>query len=223
MSTESRVLQFGIKELVTLVVPVLVAISTFYIIGYWGLFEVNALEFVSFTDVAKLAVYPLAATAFFGFCAYLFDNTIERATRKHRPPSSPDSRPMGAVHRNVTIFISLAAMAGSYLVFPQPTKWMFIAAASFVLMLPLAWEEPVVAAIPNRFLRYLVVISPVPFILLAFYTGRSHAVDVLVGNAPRVVDVNRSKLAGISVFNSVAYLGMLGDTHFFYELESDFN
>lgn len=214
-------ISLGIKEAFAVALPLFVAIGTCYVIGYWSLFQVNALEYVSLTDVAKLAIYPLAATTFFLLSFYLLDDTLERSTQKWRPERKPDARPNGAIHRNSTIIISLAAMAVSYLFLPQPTNWMLIAGMSFVLMLPIAWEDRVVRAIPDRLTRYVAVILPIPCMLIAFYTGRANAVDVLTGKAPRLIDVDHSELAPATITSPSAYLGTLGNTHFIYEVSAD--
>jgi hypothetical protein len=45
--------------------PCLLAVAACYLFGYWGFFGINVLEFVSFADLAKLAVYPLLASLLF--------------------------------------------------------------------------------------------------------------------------------------------------------------
>jgi hypothetical protein len=40
-------------------------IAVLYLFAFWGTFKLNILEFVGFADLAKLALYPLAASFIF--------------------------------------------------------------------------------------------------------------------------------------------------------------
>lgn len=64
-------MNLGIKEVLTVGVPYCIAIGACYLFGYWGSFHINVLEFITFADVAKIAVYPLMTTLVFGLAGYL--------------------------------------------------------------------------------------------------------------------------------------------------------
>ena len=55
-----------LKMIATTLVPFFISVSVCYLFGYWGAFQINVLEFVSFTDIGKLAVFPMVGSVVFG-------------------------------------------------------------------------------------------------------------------------------------------------------------
>ncbi len=54
-------MNLGIRDVIAVGVPYLIAVGACYMFGYWGTFHINVLEFISFADVAKLAILCLSA------------------------------------------------------------------------------------------------------------------------------------------------------------------
>src|SRR5207253_7010755 len=46
-------------KLLSLITPYAIVVSLLYLFGYWSSFGINILEYVSFPDVLKLAIYPV--------------------------------------------------------------------------------------------------------------------------------------------------------------------
>jgi len=58
-------MRFRPKDVLVIGIPYLFLISLLNLFGYWGRFKINVLEFVGFSDVGKLAIYPLVAALAF--------------------------------------------------------------------------------------------------------------------------------------------------------------
>lgn len=46
------------KKYIAIVIPYAGLVSTLYLLGYWGSFNVNILEYVGLQDLIKLALFP---------------------------------------------------------------------------------------------------------------------------------------------------------------------
>lgn len=57
--------EISYKKYIAVAVPYGSALSLLYLWGYWGPFNINILEFVGFSELAKLALYPFLASFIF--------------------------------------------------------------------------------------------------------------------------------------------------------------
>ena len=60
------------SKVVYLGTPYAFAISLAYLFGYWSTFDINILEYISFSEVIKLSLYPLVASLLFFVLGLLY-------------------------------------------------------------------------------------------------------------------------------------------------------
>ncbi|ONN67869.1 hypothetical protein [Herbaspirillum sp. VT-16-41] len=54
--------EIGYKEYGALLAAYAVSISALYLLGFWGAFQLNIMQYAALSDLVKLAAFPLAAT-----------------------------------------------------------------------------------------------------------------------------------------------------------------
>ncbi len=175
-------------------------VAACYLFGYWGSFNINVLEFISFADMAKLATYPLLIAFIFlfvtAFIILLF----------HTFSLPPDEgvhikkmRKFGRKHwRILTIFLSLIIVLLAILV-PEPDNWFYVAGLIPIYSVHLGQSKLLIELIPNRENRLACLIVLLSLPGLAFAMGRHQAFDIKTGDetgffSAKVVDTTRSKL-----------------------------
>ena len=192
-------------------------VSACYLYGYWGTFNINVLEQIAFTDLAKVAFYPIVISAVF----LLLGSTISHLLVGNLyPPGGGAVRPDGSA-RTWPLWLSglllIAAFCAWYFL-PAPTKWPVVGLLAGTAAFPLSGLPVLCKAISHGGVRTLAVIFAVAFLTQAVSKGQYEAYDVLSGKPKREIDVVRSGLPLMTGHTApVAYLGLLGDTHFLYE------
>ena len=207
--------------MLSLSVPYFIAVGACYLFGYWGAVGINVLEFVGFTDIAKLAVYPLVAGLAFTVLAAVFSEIV---TGKHLPTGGGEHTSVGQFGRRfarpilalVVIAIVVVATVGS-----EPFKWFTIAFLVMLFAAPLSHMDATISAIPNPKARFLALQLLLILPPLSFAHGR---MDIYLATkliSARTVDITRSKLAlACDEKNPVIYLGLLGTTFILRETKS---
>jgi len=211
-------MNLGIRDIIAIGVPYLIAVSACYLFGYWGTFHINALEFISFADIAKLAIYPLVISLGFFFIGLL---TSQLVLAPFFPPGGGASSVIGKAgitHWRILVFGEVFLITVVYFFVPEPTKWLVIAMLAGPLSIPLTHLDKVIQFVPDPSTRatflFLVVLLPP----LSFAEGRQDAFKVKANSAAQFVDVSRSQLPLTSdEKNPVAYLGYLGNVYILRE------
>lgn len=192
-------------------------LSACYLFAYWGPFDVNVLEQIAFTDLAKIAFYPVAAFVIF---IVLGSITTQLFTVKLLPYGGGAIKKDGTQrewklwYSGVLLVLSFVA----YTFMPEPRSWIPVGFLAGLAAFPLVDNRALVRVIPNNSVRGLTPFFAIMILTQSIYIGRSDAYRVLSGNPEREVDPVRSGLPLYSGhFAPIAYLGLLGDTHFLYE------
>lgn len=214
-------MNFGTKEALAIGVPYLITVGACYLFGYWGAFHINVLEFISFTDVAKLAVYPLMASLAFTIAGVL---TSEITRSPHLPSGGGNSSKVGQFglkHWRWLLVLQICITVLVAIYAPEPGKWFVIAMLVSLFSTPLTHIEKLIEVIPNPRARnttlFLVLLLP----SISFAYGRQQAFLIKIGMSEQFVDVVRSKLPIASdEKNSVAYLGFLGSVYVLREAKT---
>lgn len=214
-------MNFGIKEALAVVVPYLITVSTCYLFGYWGAFHINVLEFISFADIAKLAVYPLMASLVLLLGGVLFS---ELALSPHFPPGGGRASKVGMFGQKywrwlLALQLCITVIVAIY--WPEPVKWFFVAGLVSSFSTFFAHLQKLIEVVPNPRVRatalFLVLLLP----SISFAYGRQQAFLVKTGTSKQFVDVVRSRLAIASdEKNPVAYLGFLGSVYVLRETKT---
>lgn len=214
-------MNLGTKEVFAIGVPYLIAVGACYAFGYWGAFNINILEFISFADVAKLAVYPLMVSLIFGLVGVLF---AELVYRPYLPPGGGSATKMGMFGKKhwrwlLVLQIWITALVAIYA--PEPEKWFVVAMLVSLLSTPLSHLEKLIEIVPNPRVRATTLFMLLLLPTVSFAYGRQQAFLVKTGASKQFVDVVRSKLplAGDEK-NPVAYLGFLGSIYVLREAKT---
>lgn len=222
-------MQIGLKEMVAIAVPYLVAVAACFQFGYWGAFNVNVLELVSFADIAKLAVYPLLASLVFILAGVLVAEILQSPHLPSGGGANTNLGRFGRKHWRWLVAVQVLVIMALSLFGPDRVKWFLVAFLVASLSTPLSHVESLIELLPNPKWRatslFILLLLP-GFILLllpglGFAYGRQEAFLVKTGFPARVVDVTRSKLPLSSdTKNPVSYLEFVGGIHVLYEAQS---
>lgn len=214
-------MNFGIKEAFSVGVPYLIAVGACYLFGYWGAFNINVLEFISFADVAKLAVYPLMASLLLFLAGVLYG---ELMSVPHLPPGGGSASRLevfGRKHWRGLIVLQITITALVAIFAPEPVKWFVVALLVSLLSTPLTHVEKFIDLMPNPRARsttlFLLLLLPT----ISFAFGREQAFLVKTGASKQFVDIARSKLPlEGDAKTPVAYLGFLGNVYVLREAKT---
>ncbi len=209
------------KELLSLSVPYFIGVGACYLFGYWGAIGINVLEFIGFTDIAKLAVYPLVAAMIFTALGGVFS---EITTGKALPICGGEHTPVGKLGRRFArpiLAVIVLGIVAIYIFSAEPFKWFAIALLVMLFAAPLSHLEPIMSALPSPKVRFLLLQAALLLPTLGFAYGR---LDIYLATkliSAKTVDVARSKLPLVSEAKfPVVYLGLLGTTFVLRETKS---
>lgn len=197
------------------VVPFGFSMAILYLIGYWAPFGVNALEYVTLSDVATVAMFPLVVVLFAVVIGMAWGSLLPNtATRLDKLIiGSEDEK-----HRPKVLAAAVLAVIASFAFFPEPYRWLIVWVAGTLIWNRLRFSLILRNAIPDyRVLVFSVMLGPL-LLFIAFFSGRAAAYRVLDGKPPRIMVPGRSALAlNADPAHPAAFLGNLGPMAFFFE------
>ena len=211
---EKLSIRLGAKEFLAFGAPYMVAVGVCYLIGYWGAFQINVFEYISFSDVVKLAIHPLLTSLVF-FLAGVASSELLLSSRL--PPGGGSKTVVsqfGFKHWRI-VFAGLILIIVLVAIFaPEPGKWFVVAALLALFSTPLSHISEVIELLPNPRIRTTVLFLSLLLPAMSFAYGRQEAHRVKTGSANYFVNVERSKLPlEFDEKSQVAYLGLLGDLY----------
>lgn len=215
-------MNIGIKEVIALTIPYLITVAICYLFGYWGSFNINVLEYISFADVAKLAIFPLIASLVFSFAGILLVQVVLVPDFPVGGGNSTKIGTFGLKHWrwliSLLIFITIIVITYGN----EPQKWFLVAMLISMLSTHLTHIEWIKQIIPNPQIRattlFLILFLPTT----SFAYGKQKAYFVKTGQSGQFVDITRSKLTLIGdKKNPVAYLGFLGNVYVLREAKTE--
>ena len=183
-----------------------VSVSVLYLWGYWGTFDINIIEFLSVTDVVKLAAYPVGS-ALILFAIGVVVGELHNSSGRALPEGGGREGLIGRfLNRHGTPVSALYLIVCVLVYLFMPEKW---------TLLPLLISWPVSVAmlrlefvrtyLPDRF-RASIVFLATMFPLIAYGTGVRDAEHILDGKKYKYVRVGSSVLK---------YVGHASDNLFF--------
>lgn len=206
------------KKYIAVTVPYSGALSLLYLWGYWGTFNFNFLEFIGFSDLAKLALYPFLGS----FISFLIGSSISQVLlRGALPPGGGANTNIGKFGRKYwrhLVALNLILIYLSAIFLSAPQKWLLVAFLVSLFSAPLSHLEFFISLIPNPSAR-----STILYLLLiaggmTLFYGNYDAHLVKTGYGPQLIDVARSKLPLQSdEKNPVTYLGHVSEYLALYE------
>jgi len=193
-------------------------LSALYLLGYWGTFQFNILEFIGFGDVLSYALFPLLVAVVPIVVGAVWAQ-LYRVSQL--PPGGGANTRVGQFGRRHWRGLLSANLLGIFLILffaPEPDKWLFISIPIVFFATPLTHLDYIIELVPNPEIRSF-VLSYVLFIAtFVFYIGRLNGYNVLQGRAPLLVDVRASDLQLHSDDqHPISYVGHAGDCFVLYE------
>jgi hypothetical protein len=198
----------------------LMVVAVLYLWGYWTTFYVNILEYLSLTDVIRLAAYPLAST----FLVVAIGPALSQfGLGSKLPVGGGRNTPVGRVLRKIApVLVVLYVAATLWLVVSNvPNKWQFL---PYWIALPVAFfaqERGFLSSVlPNQNLRYFAILMLAILPTFAFGEGRRRAEEIVAGSA---FDYVLSPIESVSIpsdacpIQRIRYLGHTGDYFFFLD------
>jgi hypothetical protein len=212
---------FPIKTVWAIGAPFLISVGTCYLFGYWGALEINVLEFIGFTDIAKLALYPLLASAIF----FLVGAMWHELDRGDRLPAGGGAETrlgrFGRRHWRGLLSLNTGAIVLIAIFGPEPRKWFIVIFMLIPYGTTLSNVEWIIDVIPSPRMRGTLLHMLITLPAFAFASGRYDAYSAVAQWSAPTVEVERSGLPLISDISApVLYLGLLGETYVLRETKT---
>lgn len=212
--------KLGINELLAFGAAYMMVVGACYLAGYWGSFQINVFEFISFSDVVKLAVFPLMpflVGLFAGvFCYQLWTSGDASALHK----SNRERRRSGFQLQRIFLLVVILCVVLVGVFSPMLGKFWpplpsgLIAFFVGLLAIPLSYLDEFIEILPNRDFRLvaLFLFLFLPPVSWSYGVWRAHVIKIGAGEL--FVDVSRSQ-SFIQSDPKIrwAYLGLLGDLY----------
>ncbi len=199
-----------------------VTVGILYLWGYWAPFNVNILEYLSFSDILKSTAYPIVSAFLFSAIG-IFLGDILGVGKKSLPAGEGKNTLEGKfLNKHIRKFIFLyLIMTASLWIWGPIEKWN--ATLPMLIAIPLAFIVKrtglLASDIPNEDTRSSVIFMLVLLLPIAYGHGRLKAAKILDGNEYQYVV---SPIDGLSLNpNSTTeqrprFLGQAGDYLFLF-------
>jgi hypothetical protein len=189
-----------------------VSVSVVYLLGFWGSFHLNVLEFMGIGDVLSHAMFPL----------FLIVIVSLLMAGYWQIPQLLSSRGISALDEflksRISVVTNLILTLLVVLLVSEPDRWILVAAPISLLGLSLAKLDYTSRLIPHPRIRSFALVSTLMLATLAFGFGREDGYAIQHGRAALLVDVGASGLVLPSdEQRPVGYVGHIGDSYILYE------
>ena len=193
-------------------------VAVLYLFAFWGTFKLNILEFVGFADLAKLALYPLAASFLFLLAGVAISELVIGDSFPTGGGTDAKIGRFGRKHWRLLIAIYILLIFALVLFVRNPFKWIVIASLLSFLSMALTHLNIFISLIPNPRARgnilFLLILIPG----FAFAYGKIEANAITQGYAPYFVDAKSSKLQLSTVPDEpISYFGYMAENFILYE------
>lgn len=161
-----------------------VLVGVLYLWGYWSPFGIDIMQYVTLSDVAKLAVYPVAST-FASFAIGVVVSFVWPGLRGLFPPGGGRDTPTGRVLDRLLPLLTMIYALGTIalLVFGPVTKWIILPG---LIAMPISVFEQRRGLLrflwPNEAARTTVIFLLAAMPVWAYGQGRLRATAILDGS-----------------------------------------
>lgn len=201
--------------------PYAIVVSSLYLWGYWGAFEVNILEYIGISEIVKSAIYPIAsAFAFFAIGAVLGEAL---APTLHLPPGGGANTTVGKLLRRLApILVTTYLLAVTLLFLTGPVeKWRTLPVLfAIAVYLPLKSTDLLRSEFKSDGARSIVVFLIAALVPFAYGRGVLEANDVLEGKkfSYSVADLPSLPVAATArASERPRYVGKANDRYVFFD------
>ena len=193
----------------------LITVGVLYLWGYWGRFDINILEYISFTDVVKLSLYPIVSVFLVVVIGTIIGAFSSRNGDEFPLGLGPETRAGRFLlrHKNGIVYIYVIATVSVWL-FGSEVKWHLIP--------PLIGIPVYVLSLRYRFLSEIIPNSKIRSILvyllaiLPIYSYSQGNIDALrIINGYRYKYIVSGKIPGLEIpyseeeNNRIKYVGYM--------------
>jgi len=201
--------------------PYAIAVSSLYLWGYWGEFEVNILEYIGISEIVKAAIYPVAsAFAFFAIGAVIGETL---APTQHLPPGGGANTTVGKLLRRLApILVTTYLLAVTLFFLAGPVeKWRILPVLfAIAVYLPLKSTDLLRSEFKSDGARSIVIFLIATLVPFAYGRGVLEANNVLEGKkyAYTVVELPNLPIpATTKASERPRYVGKASDWYVFFD------
>lgn len=211
-------MRLDLKQIIAIVVPYLAVVSAAYLFGFWGAFNVNVLEYIGVADIAKISVYPLAASLAYLMAGFLVSEFLRSPALPPGGGANTSIGRFGRRHWRGLLAIQLLLILVVCIYGSEPWRWLLAAFLVGLFSTPLSHVEQLIELLPEPQVRGAVLFYVLFLPCVSFAYGRIEAHLIKTGHPTNVVDVERSHLPlKEDAEHSVCYLGFVGGVYVLFE------
>jgi hypothetical protein len=231
MEPEDQINEVHLLKYTFLITPYAAGVSLLYLLGYWGSFRINIFNFISLSDILKLALLPvlylILCSAVTGTSMYFMTAWKDKQNEKKKMPPQPISPRFSFI-----LNCSLALISIAILVFMSgPDKWIWFGAINGVIFARVIETLKVSKRIiTNDNLRLSIAVLVAVPLLSAFGVGKRNARSVLISDdKSRLIDTKLLREYGSQSFNDkhllqgqekLKFVGCAGDYVFLLSVDN---
>jgi hypothetical protein len=205
------------SKYISFATPYAFVVASLYLFAFWGSFKINILEFVGFSDLVRLALYPLAISLILYLPGIALSQLVPGSSL---PPGAGGATVIGRFglkHWRILVAVDIVIVLAVALLVNHPEKWMMTAALVSFLSTPFTHLDVFVALIPNPRARGSILFLLIFVLGLAFAAGKLQAYAITQGRAAYLVDVQSSGLQLVADGGGLSYVGCLAGNFVLYE------
>jgi hypothetical protein len=207
------------------------AITTFvlYLLGYWSSFDINILEYASFQDILKLAIYPVLIGAFSSLAYFFIQIFINIEEIKKEQLEKVFILIPSKYAQLIALLAVIATLPVSIFIADDALKWTIIGILVFVALnftiVDLKILQPHVT---NLVARKIVILLGLFFLTNSFGWGKRNASLILQGQQAKIISTKIFRDEGDQSFrqdllknhDTLKYLGAAGEYFFFVSMDN---
>lgn len=210
--------ELSISKYISFATPYAFVAASLYLFAFWGSFRINIFEFIGFSDLVKLALYPLVMSIILYLPGFII---FQLVAGNSMPPGGGASTSIGRFglrHWRILVVADIFIIIVVALLIDNPVKWMIIAGLVSLLSIPLTHLDAFVTLIPNPRARSSILFLLIFVLGYAFATGKLQAQEVTQGRAAYLVDVQLFGIKlNVDAARGLSYVGYLADNFILYE------
>jgi hypothetical protein len=201
--------------------PYAIVVSSLYLWGYWGAFEVNILEYIGISEIVKAAIYPIASAFAFFAVGVVLGEVL--APTLHLPPGGGANTTVGKLLcRLAPILVTTYLLAVTILFLVGPVeKWRTLPVLfAIAVYLPLKSTDLLRSEFKSDGARSIVVFLIAALVPFAYGRGVLEANDVVEG---KKFSYSVADLPGLPVAATARpserprYVGKANDRYVFFD------
>jgi hypothetical protein len=198
-----------------------IAVSLFYLFGYWSTFDINILEYASLQDILKLGIYPVLI----GVLGIILGQVVRVVLSGDVIKTAEPRKAFIIVGRRFAWWSSVIAILliyASLFLLPNPDRWTVSGLLlAWVLIIQVDDVKALSPFIPNVIVRRIVIITAIMVLISSFTTAKINAHQILSGKNVKLISTQLFKEKGLlSGQDTLKHIGAAGDYFFFLSMDN---